>query len=99
MTIIASAGRVIGGKPGVFSGKDAQGGKAQNGSAVQQKRAPQFLQKLISINAKAGENVKFTAEFDSQPDPTITWSFNGRQLSGGRDHKVSYEFQTVRDFP
>ena len=80
----------------MFSGKDAQGGKAQNGSAVQQKVAPQFLQKLISINAKAGENVKFTAEFDGQPEPTITWSFNGKQLSASKFHKVSdYKYLKV----
>ncbi len=56
---------------------------------MQKKQAPQFLQKLIAINAKAGENVKFSAEFDGQPEPAVQWSFNGRQLTGGRDHKAS----------
>uniref|UniRef100_A0AC34RNT1 Ig-like domain-containing protein n=1 Tax=Panagrolaimus sp. JU765 TaxID=591449 RepID=A0AC34RNT1_9BILA len=52
-------------------------------------KAPQFLQKLNAINAKQGENVKFVAEIDGDPQPTVSWSFNGRQLFGGRDHKIS----------
>jgi len=52
-------------------------------------KAPQFLQKLTSINARQGENVKLVADIDGDPEPTVQWQFNGRQLYGGRDHKIS----------
>uniref|UniRef100_A0A7E4ZS77 Immunoglobulin I-set domain protein n=1 Tax=Panagrellus redivivus TaxID=6233 RepID=A0A7E4ZS77_PANRE len=62
-----------------------------NGSVKQASgpKAPQFLQKLSAINARAGENVKFVADIDGSPLPTVTWQFNGRPLTNGRDHKIS----------
>ncbi|KAK0408252.1 hypothetical protein QR680_003855 [Steinernema hermaphroditum] len=52
-------------------------------------KAPQFLSKLSSINARAGENVKLVAEIDGDPQPTVAWQFNGKPIYGGRDQKIS----------
>uniref|UniRef100_A0A1I8A3Q6 Titin n=1 Tax=Steinernema glaseri TaxID=37863 RepID=A0A1I8A3Q6_9BILA len=52
-------------------------------------KAPQFLSKLSSINARAGENVKLVAEIDGDPQPTVAWQFNGKPIYGGRDQKLS----------
>lgn len=87
---------MIGGKPGVFT-QDGTTTQVRNGTAVQQagakaggSKAPQFLQKLTSINARQGENVKLVADIDGDPMPTVQWHFNGRQLPGGPVHKVSF---------
>jgi hypothetical protein len=96
----ASAGRVIGGKPGTFVQQSSTEASAFSGTAkpggpspasiqqAQAGKAPQFLQKLIPINARQGENVKFVADYDGTPPPAIQWTCNGRVLSGGRDQKV-----------
>uniref|UniRef100_A0A915DZ78 Ig-like domain-containing protein n=1 Tax=Ditylenchus dipsaci TaxID=166011 RepID=A0A915DZ78_9BILA len=84
-----AAGKVIGGKPGVFQAGNTtsnytvvtkNGGSQQAGKGGA--KAPQFLQKLTSINARPGENVKLVAEIDGDPVPTVQWQFNGRQLPG-----------------
>uniref|UniRef100_A0A914Q845 Ig-like domain-containing protein n=1 Tax=Panagrolaimus davidi TaxID=227884 RepID=A0A914Q845_9BILA len=84
------AGKLAGSvKPGSASQtvmKATANGTEQQGT---QSKSPQFLQKLNAINARPGENVKFVAEIDGDPQPTITWKFNGRNLMGGRDHKIS----------
>jgi hypothetical protein len=102
---IASAGRVIGGKPGTFVQQSSTEASAFGGTAkpaggpspasiqqAQAGKAPQFLQKLISINARQGENVKFVADYDGTPPPAIQWTCNGRVLSGGRDQKACFEY-------
>jgi len=52
--------------------------------------APQILQKLSSINARTGENVKFVLQFDGT-SPQITWLFNGKPLAVGPEFKTSLE--------
>jgi titin len=84
------AGKLAGAvKPGAASQtvmKATANGTAHQG---EKSKSPQFLQKLNAINARNGENVKFVAEIDGDPQPAVSWQFNGRQLYGGRDHKIS----------
>ncbi|KAI6230227.1 Hemicentin-1 [Aphelenchoides fujianensis] len=54
-------------------------------------KAPQILQKLTGINARTGENVKFVLQFDGTPAPEISWTFNGKPLTDGKEHKISVE--------
>lgn len=84
--MLAAAGKVIGGKPGLFQAPSSN----SQGSSAKRTNAPQFLQKLTSINARQGENVTFVAEFDGEPAPTVQWQFNGRQLQSVENFKVSH---------
>ena len=89
-SILAPAGKLAGSvKPGSVTQTTMKA--TANGTTPQgapKSKSPQFLQKLSAINARAGENVKFVAEIDGDPQPTVSWQFNGRQLYGGRDQKV-----------
>lgn len=78
LVIKPGAGKIVpvpAGAVGVLS----TGGEtsSKNGRPV---KAPQILQKLSAINARAGENVKFVLQFDGEAQ--ITWTFNGKPLTG-----------------
>lgn len=75
---LAKAGKVISGKPGIFTSTTTNNNRKQ-----QDGKSPQFLQKLTSINARQGQNVKLVAEIDGQPMPTIQWLFNGKPITNG----------------
>ncbi|CAI4222564.1 unnamed protein product [Auanema sp. JU1783] len=51
--------------------------------------APHFVAKLTDISARQGHTVKFVCEVDGDPEPTIQWQHNGRQIYAGRDTKIS----------
>lgn len=82
---LAAPGKVIGGKPGIF-----QAGATTQLTGTKSKgvKAPQFTQKLNSINARQGENINFVAEIDGDPFPTVQWQFNGRPLVSSGNHIV-----------
>ena len=46
------------------------------------------LQKLPNINARAGENVKFSVQFDGEPE-IIEWTKNGAAIADSDRCKVS----------
>ncbi|KAL3105626.1 hypothetical protein niasHT_021729 [Heterodera trifolii] len=88
-----SAGRVIAGKPGIYPGQITGPGKF--GQAAFATKAPEFVTKLNSINARQGENVKFSAEIDGNPTPTVQWLVNGKQISAGGFHLITQEGNKV----
>ncbi|CAD5224125.1 unnamed protein product [Bursaphelenchus okinawaensis] len=71
----------------------SEGPSSAQSKTTQAAKAPQFVQKLTSINARAGENVKLVAVIDGQPLPNITWNFNGKALTGA--HKATQEGNKV----
>ncbi|VDN06754.1 unnamed protein product [Thelazia callipaeda] len=50
---------------------------------------PQFLSHLSDITARSGHTVKFVAEISGNPQPTVTWQFNGKPIYDGRNNKIS----------
>uniref|UniRef100_A0A1I7XKU1 Immunoglobulin I-set domain protein n=1 Tax=Heterorhabditis bacteriophora TaxID=37862 RepID=A0A1I7XKU1_HETBA len=52
---------------------------------------PHFVSKLTDITARQGHTVKFVCEIDGEPEPTITWQFNGKPVYAGKDIKISRE--------
>nr|CAD2187171.1 unnamed protein product [Meloidogyne enterolobii] len=88
-----ASGKVIGGKPGIFA---IQGGAGKFGTGpVGATKSPQFLIPLNSINARQGENVKFIADIDGDPLPTVQWLFNGKQIVAGGFHLITQEDNRV----
>lgn len=93
---------MIGGKPGLF---EIQAGAGKFGTGpVGATKSPQFLSPLNAINSRQGrskfwskilfiigENVKFVAEIDGDPLPTVQWLCNGKTVIAGG-------FQLVRNF-
>uniref|UniRef100_A0A914H0K8 Ig-like domain-containing protein n=1 Tax=Globodera rostochiensis TaxID=31243 RepID=A0A914H0K8_GLORO len=88
-----SAGRVIAGKPGAYPGQITGPGKF--GQAAFATKAPEFVTKLNSINARQGENIKFSVEIDGNPAPTVQWLVNGKQISAGGFHLITQEGNKV----
>lgn len=84
---LATSGRIAPVPAGAVGTASSEGFSAAPSKTAKASKAPQFLQKLTSINARAGENVKFVSEFDAEPLPDISWNFNGKPLTG--PHKVS----------
>jgi hypothetical protein len=81
---LANAGKIV----PVPSGAIGVGSTGEGGvQTVKSNKAPQILQKLSAINARAGENVKFVLQYDGQAE--ISWTFNGKPI--GPEQKASIE--------
>ncbi|CAD6198030.1 unnamed protein product [Caenorhabditis auriculariae] len=79
------------------SGRIAKTTITRGGSAAVQSSdrpatdSPHFISKLSDISARQGHTVKFVAEVDGDPMPTVMWQFNGKPLAAGRDVKITLE--------
>uniref|UniRef100_A0A8R1HM90 Ig-like domain-containing protein n=1 Tax=Caenorhabditis japonica TaxID=281687 RepID=A0A8R1HM90_CAEJA len=77
------------------SGRIAKSTISRGGSAAYQSNdkaaadAPHFLAKLSDISARQGHTVKFSAEVDGNPEPTVQWQFKGKPLSASNNVKIS----------
>ncbi|CAB3397921.1 unnamed protein product [Caenorhabditis bovis] len=63
-----------------------RGGSSSSAPAAD---APHFVAKLTDISARQGHTVKFTAEVDGNPEPTVQWQFNGKPIAASKDIKIS----------
>lgn len=81
--IAASAGRIAP-VPASAIGKFVQG----SNESGRPPRAPMVLQRLPNINARSGENVKFSVVFDGEPQQIEWTTSNGKPIVDGDRYKV-----------
>lgn len=52
-------------------------------------QAPVFITPLSNVMARAGQKIKLECEVAGLPQPTLTWSHNGKPVKETREIKVS----------
>ncbi|UMM33610.1 hypothetical protein L5515_007025 [Caenorhabditis briggsae] len=79
------------------SGRIAKSTISRGGSAAYQSTdkaaadAPHFVAKLSDISARQGHTVKFSAEVDGNPEPSVIWQFKGKPITASNNVKISRE--------
>ncbi len=58
--------------------------------------APKFSSELKDQKAAIGEEITMAVKVSSHPKPTVTWQFNGKDVTSSADYEISSDGNTFR---